>query len=284
MNTDDQVLETCAAENIAQTVARLTGGIVTLSAAGFPFVLHHAGQRVTALEHALAQPERIRQRVDLLDAVSFIAYLNRFREPSTLIYSVEATLACMAVIDHSAPGDPRWGSHVATLTLQPTQEWQTWLGMHGKKMGQLDFAQFLEDNLPDIAEPRGADVLDMARQLDVKKGVAFASSVRLDNGQTQLTYTEDIQGSAAKGTLALLDTFVLGLAPFEGAPLYKLTARLRYRLQESRLVLWFDLVRPRDVVHQAWRDVITEIVDKTSIPAFAGKTSGQHNHPLAVAK
>lgn len=275
-----------ATENIAQTVQRLSqwdGAPIWITAPrpaelanAVPYALVPESAKLVSLEALLPVPTRTRQRVDLHDASSFGAYVNRFKAPGTTLYADESKTTVCAVLDHAPTAEEqRWGGHTASLALRWTREWQTWWAMNGKRVGQLDFATFLEDNLPDIAEPVGAVVLDMARQLDIKKGVSFSSGVRLDNGQTQLCYTEDIQNTAAKGTLALVDTFTLGLAPFEGAPLYKVMARLRYRLQDSKLVLWFDLVRPHDVVRQAWRDVLAEIAKTTELVPFAGVTSGQ---------
>lgn len=83
-------------------------------------------------------------------------------------------------------------------------------------MQQAEFAEFIERNLPDIVEPVGADMLEISRSLQAKKKVSFASGIRLANGQTELTYEEDIQGTAAKGKLQIPEIFKIGIKVIEG--------------------------------------------------------------------
>jgi uncharacterized protein YfdQ (DUF2303 family) len=149
-----------------------------------------------------------------------------------------------------------------------------WVTANGKRVDQVAFAAFLEDNLPDIAQPPGAQLLELARSLEVKRNVNFASSVRLDNGQTQLTYEEDVKGTAAKGTIEIPERFILGLAPFEGCAKYRLEARLRYRMAEGKLAMWFDLFRPEEVLRDAFNAVRKQIVDGTAIEPLVGTCNG----------
>lgn len=281
MNAPNELHAIPAGENHAQTIAALAQRAFGATYIGsLPTVTLPTEARIQPLESFLASPLRIRQSSAFTDVASFVFYVNRFKLSASLLFAQEAALTCVAKLDHSAPSDPSWGTHDASVEFQLSREWQTWVAANGKRMDQVAFAEFLENNLPDIAEPAGAVVLEMARTLELKKGVNFASAVRLDNGQQQLTYNEDIQGSAAKGTLALVDTFTLGLPPFERSALYKVTARLRFRLQESKLVLWFDLLRPQDVLRQAWDDALAQIGTETSLPVLNGATTSQQ--PLAA--
>jgi hypothetical protein len=54
--------------------------------------------------------------------------------------------------------------------------------------------------------------------------------LRLQNGEQQLTYRENIEGSwGGDNKLAIPAKFALAIAPFAGTPKYLVTARLRYR-------------------------------------------------------
>lgn len=85
-------------------------------------------------------------------------------------------------------------------------------------MNQADFARFIEDNAPDIASPPAADMIEISRSLEAKKKVNFASAIRLDNGKTEFTYEEDIEGTAAKGRLQVPQVFTIGIPVPEGGP------------------------------------------------------------------
>ena len=236
-----------------------------------PYTVVPPEHTVHSLETLLGRPRRVRQTVTLTEVASFVAYTSRFANVNaTLLFASVDTLRVEAVLDHPTVSQPAWGQHRAVLALKATPEWQAWLAINGKRHNQTDFAQFVEDHIPDVAEPDGASLLDMVRTLEVKKAVNYQSSVRLDNGQVQLSYIEDVTGTAAKGTLLLPERFTLGLRPFEGADLYRVSARLRYRLAEGRVALWFDLWRPEDVVRAAFNDTIARIAKDTDLPVLAG--------------
>ncbi len=242
-------------------------------------IVEHNGQLLT-IDPAASGPRR-GDRVSLVDAQSLVAYVQRHGTPRTVLFVDPDVTApnFTAVLDyHPAEADNvagripyGWAQHRATFTPAKTPEWQRWSGASGKAQNQTAFAQFLEDNLPDIASPTGAEVLEVARTLEVKRGAAFRSSVRLDNGQTQILYEEDLQGSAAKGTLQIPQELTLGLSPFLGLPLYEVKARFRYRLHEAALTLWVDLVRPHKVIEDAVNELLA-IVTKglPDVPVFKG--------------
>jgi uncharacterized protein YfdQ (DUF2303 family) len=147
----------------------------------------------------------------------------------------------------------------------------TMSGANGKQMSQADFARFIEDNAPDCVAPSAADMIEIARSLEAKKAVNFSSAVRLDNGQSQLTYEETIQGTAAKGRLVVPELFDIGSPVFEGDGRYAVTARLRYRIAEGgKLSLWYDLVRPHKIIEDAVKELRLVIESRTELTAFAG--------------
>jgi uncharacterized protein YfdQ (DUF2303 family) len=243
-----------------------------------PFVVVPNGYQVTDLSglvgRLLEAPRRIKQAVTCFDVPSFITYVSRFLGAGTTLFSDIRQLRCLAILDYhgpSVPGvpEPHWCEHRATLQLRHTPEWLTWFNASGMAKTQTDFATFIEDNLPDIAEPAGATVLEIVRQLEVRKSVSFSGAVRLDNGQHQLSYQEDVQGSSAKGSLTIPETFTLGLEPFDGSAKYRITARLRYRMAEGKIALWIDLLRPQDVLDSAWEDVQKQIIAGTSLTPLA---------------
>lgn len=212
----------------------------------------------------LAPPHDKRGLVTLHTAEAFVTYVNAYRDADTLVLTDANAATVTAVIDYHKAGEdgaPRHGKHRASFACRHTKEWQVWTAANKKAMSQVDFAQFLEDNLPDIAAPAGAVLLEMARTIEVKKDVQFASSIRLQDGQQQLTYNETVDGSTSKGQLRLVEMIALGIAPFEGADQFHLDARLRFRMNDGKLSLWYDLVRPHKVLEDAFRDVLKVIAD-----------------------
>ena len=66
-------------------------------------------------------------------------------------------------------------------------------------MTQVDFARFLEENMPDVVEPDSAELLEVALTFEAKKSVEFSSGVRLANGQIQFQYDEVSPGHGEEG-------------------------------------------------------------------------------------
>jgi len=84
--------------------------------------------------------------------------------------------------------------------------------------------------------------------------------VRLDNGQTQFNYTEQMSANAGvTGQLEIPEEIQLGLQPFRGSEFYDTKAKFRYRIREGKLVMWYDLVRPAKIAETAFNDVRTKI-------------------------
>lgn len=252
-----------AAVDAGERIARLNTVTKREGEHGTPFVMVEAGVAPLSLEPMLSHPVRKRATVALRDAASFIAYATAFADAHSLVFANIADRTITAVLDyHEAKDGPaRWGSHRAVLTCQLTEDWKRWTAANKKHLGQVEFAQFIEDNLPNIAAPAGSQILEIVKTLMAKKAVNFTSSVRLDNGETQFVYEETIAGSAGqKGHLEIPHTFTLGLEPFEGAGLYQLEARFRYRIVEGgKLELWFDLVRHEAVLEDAFTRTREEI-------------------------
>lgn len=229
---------------------------------GIPYTVIPEDYRVQSLEKMLDAPVRKRGKIALNDAKSFIAYFNKHDFAST-IYGQINPPRFLAVIDDHGKSDAGWREHLAEYKCPLSDEWTTWVRSNTRQMTQAEFAKFIEDNLPDVVTPPGADMLEISRSLEAKKKVNFASGIRLQNGQTELTYEEEIQGTAAKGKLQIPEIFSLGIPVLDGGPRYKVDARLRYRINEGRLAFWYDLVRHHKVLEDAVMDVWKEISDQT---------------------
>jgi uncharacterized protein YfdQ (DUF2303 family) len=175
--------------------------------------------------------------------------------------------------------DAGWGDHRAEFETVLTPEWKTWVARDDMSFNQLDFAEFIEDNLPDIVDPEPATLLEMAQTFDSTGNVVFRSQNRLATGERELIYKEEVDANAGvDGRLTIPETFTVALQPFEGAQKYRVVARLRFSIREGRLTLKYKLERPRDVLKAAFEDVIdsvgTLLDEKHGVPIFRGVPAG----------
>jgi uncharacterized protein YfdQ (DUF2303 family) len=249
-----------------------------VDAGGEPFVLVPKETTVLGLEKYLAQPLRKRGKVNLGDVESFVRYVEMHKQNGSRIYAdrnpTGVSLVCV-LDDHEDGNEDRaragWKQHTAYYTPRPTNEWLAWLGSNKTPHGQEEFASFLEDMQRTIVQPAGAAVLEVARRLEATKTVLFTSGIRLADGNAELRYEENTVATAGeKGTLEVPTLFKLGLELFEGSPAYEVTARLKYRIKEKQLELWYELVDVHLVVKDAVNELLRTVTEGTGIKPLLG--------------
>lgn len=226
-------------------------------------------------------PDRKRGTARLLDADSFAAYfLKHHEDDQSEIYADPdpARPTIVGVLNGfgrrtDADVDEALGfaDHRVELVFRHTPAWTRWAAMNGKLINQVQFAQHLEDSLPDVVEPEGAQLLELAQSFQAHTKVAFESAHDLGSGQRQLVYREETTASAGKkGDITIPREFVIGVAPYEGSPPYRLTARLRYQIREGALSIGYALDRPEDVLRAAFDDVLGRVQAETDRVALLG--------------
>lgn len=256
------------------------GKPITDAGLAYPIALIPDELSINDLEKHLPAPVRIRERLNLLDAETFINYVNRFSTTASAVFcNGPEGRTFTAVLDYHQPDQPSWGQHVASYKCPTTVEWGRWKQADRSKLNQADFAEFIEDNVKDIVQPDGnnnaptaADMLEISRTLEAKKNISFRQGTRLDNGQVQLTYNEQIDGRAGEtGQLSIPEQFYIGVKPFLGGDAFCVPARFRYRITEGRLVMWFELVRPDKVLEEAYTAVRKQIATAIGeVPMYEG--------------
>lgn len=228
-------------------------------------------------EHRQYLP-RIEQIIELDTPEAWLAYWHRFASPSSTAFFDHKAARLVGYVDfHQSPNDyengavltetrAKWARHQVIYQCPITPEWKKWRDNTGEVMDQAGFARFIEDGIPDITEPTGADMLEIVASLQVHNKVNFRQALRLDNGETQFTYEENIEGKAgSKGQLKIPQTIHLGLRLFDGGPGYALEARFRYKIKEGQLSMWYDLIRPERVHDVAVGEVYDQIAAELKV-------------------
>lgn len=240
---------------------------------GSPILVTPEGYEVNELDHLRESPTAIQQQTEHTTAESFIDYFNEFSEAHSVIFVDDEKHTFNAILDYH-DATPRWCLHTANFQLKNTPEWDNWRGNNKKSMTQEDFGRFIEENLEEIIKPSGAEMLEIALSIQAKTETKFSKAVRLDNGQLQLTYHEEINGTAgATGHMKIPETFTIGLKLYEGSEPYQMEARLRYRIKEGNLYLWYELIRPHKTIQANIADTLQKITEEIKQGRiFTGRT------------
>ena len=235
------------------------------------YVLLAEGYELEKIEDPTKPPAIIEKTVSFETMDSFLDYFNRFANESSTILANRDEGSFKGILDHpNSSGETDHEKHIAKYACPKTVEWSTWLASNKKVLSQHDFAKFIEDNINEIMVPdgsatdtkypTGAEMLEIAMTLSNDKKVRFSSGLRLDNGQVQLSYHEEIDGKAGtSGQLQIPQLFNLGIKLYEGGEPYAIEARFRYRISEGQLSMWYELVRPHKVIESAFDDIYIKI-------------------------
>lgn len=245
-----------------------------------PFVVVPPGYQVQDVEKMLPAPTRKRADVTMLDAPSFIEYVNKHGcQDETVIYSdvdYEAgKYGLLAVINDHGGTDPTWRDHRASLSPIKSLEWKRWKGNDSKTLPQADFAAFLEDNLSDIATvagmPTGKDMLEMALAFEANSDKRFKKKLDLLGGGAHLEYVDQAD-EATSTKMRFFERFTVGIPVFQGATDgYHIEARLKFRMANGDLRFWYELVRPDRVFKTAVATEIDKIKAATGFMVLFGR-------------
>lgn len=241
-----------------------------------PFAVIPAGAQVEYLEER-SLPSRPKGLVKLRDAVSFIAYFNDHKVERSRIYATLDPAAFLAVLDEfdttGATGDiteqADWRQFRASFVVPPSREWLTWTRQNRNPMSQVAFAEFVLDNLPDVVNPDGSTLYDAAVSFEASSAGRFKSAVRLQDGSHNFQWVNENRPGEG-GTIKLPDMLELAVPVFENEPTVALQARLRYRVKDDSLSIWFELVRPHKVLEVAFRGVWNRIQEATGRTLLLG--------------
>ncbi len=225
-----------------------------------------------SLENGLSVPVRKRGTVQVFDAASFNLILEANEGGNATIYiNRDANApAIVAVLNGNGEHGPGWGDFRAEIVFRFTSQWLKWKAIDGRMMPQLQFAEFIEDNLGDIVSPAGADMLEIAQYLSATRSVDFKSALRLSSGQIQFQNIESVDAKVGAGQTAIPETITLGIAPVFGLPPFKVDARFRYRIVDGRLQLGVKLQRVEDIMAAVVNDMVNGTVAAENRPAVVG--------------
>lgn len=291
---DERELNDAAA--VINAVERLSEGeLISLPSAGAPAILVlPRGKRVASLK-ALADewrnvPERIIGTAKLTTLESFIEHVHRFKRPSTAVFANDDEL--IAVYDyHEGAAESRAPAadncqHRARYAFPYSKEWCAWHAVHGRELQQKPFAEFIEEHVQDISAPKDTDadrwfgelgftlaspstMLGLSRGLAVRVESEAVSRPNLSTGEMEVSYKEQHADSTGQ-PLKVPGGFMLQIPPFENGPLYRIPARLRYRVSGGK-VLWTVMLYRSDAVRRdAIQDAARNVADKTQTPVFRG--------------
>jgi DNA polymerase-3 subunit beta len=179
-----------------------------------PVLFDRANQKVIDLQTTIAaarqEPARRKgiARVDTLD--SFIDLIDRHKDGSSAIFGAttwpEPKLT--TVLNYNEAAAPHWNDHRIIYAFPLTEEFKAWINGNKTPMDQAEFAAFLEEHAAELAAPfdgevseyerlfkerfaTPADLIALARHLEVFVGASVKQGVRLQTGERTVEFKEE---------------------------------------------------------------------------------------------
>ena len=198
-------------------------------------------------------PERIRSTTTALTLDSFMHLVDRHKTPDSVLFSdvVSPAPSLTAFIDYHTvdKSDPRHLEHRIVYHWPASREWKLWSGKNGNEFGQAEWAEFLEERIPDVSAPTDeeraqwegmfqtrialpTEILVLARGLTMTAENKVREIRNLQTGEASLAF-EETHRDASGAPLIVPGLFVIQIPLFDGAPASRVLVRLRYRRKEA---------------------------------------------------
>jgi len=242
-----------------------------------PVVLLADGQKLAVPTEALdlleARAPAPRRRIGTArhdEIQSFCDHVNRFKSEHSAVFASAEHVRLDAVLDYHPADGSAWCSHRSIYTCPLSDPWKAWTGGHGEAMSQDDFAAFVDDHLDDLIAgdgyPAPAKVLEMARDLAVHTKGTFERRVHPTTGD----FVHVCKQETSSESTQIPRAFLLALPVFVGGELFKVEAKIRFRVRGGNASFSYELHRHTEVLRAAFADVRAKVALACELPVFAG--------------
>lgn len=230
--------------------------------------------RLVSLERYRDKPSTMHRTVEFRQASEFVDYLDRFGEVNRSAgFASIRPLRVRVLIDYGDAACPLWGMHRAEFVPDYSPAFTAWQAHNNKPMSHGEFADFVEVRLADFVTPDSATMLEVSTGFQATGKSSFSSAVRLQSGDVQLSYAQEVRGTVRQSELEVPSEFMIAVPVYEfHAPIH-LNARLRYRVKDGDLRLWYEFDRLDDALAVYDTQLLADIRSKLRARVMLGKIS-----------
>jgi uncharacterized protein YfdQ (DUF2303 family) len=267
MNSTDQ-----NTANMAETIVREARKPFLLDTKSPDYIKHVAvpsGYSLQTIDDEAKQeyPRYKMGSANVSDVASFLAYIDAHRNENTRVWCLldplNSVLTFQAVLDDHGGVMPGWRAHRAVFAPAHSVEWGRWTAQAQAGLTeQLIFAHFIESNQEDIASgegmPTSLQMLQMASEFEASADKRIRSHSRLQSGGVSLEYVDQDNAETIQ-KMRMFDSFSLGIPVFRGEAAYRVTAKLRYRINSGSVKFAIELLRQDKVAEAASRDLVAKV-------------------------
>ena len=257
-----------------------------------PILFDRANQRVIDLQSSInaarQQPARRRGVASVETLRSFIDMINRHKDSTSAIFGTTTwpKPKLTAVLNYNTGDGPHWNDHRILYEFPLTEEFKAWIKSDGEAMDQATFALFLEEHAAELSAPfdgersdyeylfkerfaTPADLLALARHLEVFVGAKVKQGIRLQTGERTVEFTEEHTNSKGE-QVDIPGVFMVSVPAFLDGDAIRIPARLRYRIRGGEIAWFYKLYRWEYWLRTKVQQDLHEAGEKTELPTFEG--------------
>jgi uncharacterized protein YfdQ (DUF2303 family) len=235
-------------------------------------------------------PDRKRGSAEVTTLESFIDLVERHKTENSVIFADTdwRNPSLTAVIDYHPKDatDADNGKHRIHYEFPLSDSWKAWNEINGHPLPQVQFAEFIEDRIMDLAAPDTLEEEDwrhkfsfrvafpnelvaLSKGLQINSEAKVKNAVSLQSGEAQIVFEEEHR-DAAGNKIDVPGMFILSVPPFYRGDVARIPVRLRYRLAGGQLKWICQLYRPDIyITEQVIRDMERACAD-TGLPVYSG--------------
>lgn len=205
---------------------------------------------------------------------SFLSYVEQFKTGATQIFANKDGGVIKAFIDYHMTDKVQHNRHIPSLAIKYSEELKNWLAADKAPLNQLQFAEFIEDNMANVVEPDGGLLLDIVTNLSSSKKVEFQSSVRLNDGMQRVSYSEE-GTNKGRNDLDVPSQLKLALPIFYGEDdvLYSVGVTLRCRIKDGQAIFVIKMKDVQKKIDEAFTDLCEKINKALVLQVLQGSAS-----------
>lgn len=236
------------------------------------------------------RPERREGVAHVVTLDSFIDLTNHHKTHCSALFAAMdrdgKSARMVSVIDYDgATSEANNQRHRVAYEFPFSREWLMLAAGNDKPMAQVDFAEFVEDNIHLFAVADGdelavekmfgtvfatpAEMLTLSKGLKISAEATIKEVRDLRSGEVEIQFEEKHRDAA--GQPLHVPGLIMFKAPiFDGGEPKRFIARLRYRRAEGRIVWRYVLYRPVDAIRAAVERDAARAQEETALPLFMG--------------
>ena len=238
------------------------------------YVILPEGMKLQTISDERYIPNHIQQNLCFFSPASLSAYVATYKDKDgvSAIFADVPGNSLRAYLNYHTPEKPNRHDHSATYTVGWDPVYAAWQRLDGNFVDQVDFARFLEEHASEITAPDSAQIIEIARSLEVSSNVEFKKAVNLQSGLVQLNFVEQ-DSARTPGNFEIPKSLTIKTPVYFGGEPQEIKFFFRYSAKNAGLKFKLDMYRRSYIERDAFLAIANKVATDAGVPLYLGRLS-----------